>query len=61
MKVGIIGSGAVGQTLAKAFKSECYEVMVGTRDTSKKEIVAFNSETKIDIGTFDETAKLVSC
>jgi 8-hydroxy-5-deazaflavin:NADPH oxidoreductase len=57
MKVGIIGSGAVGQTLAKAFKEEGYEVMLGTRNTSKKEIVDFNFETKIDIGTFDETAK----
>ena len=57
MKVGIIGSGAVGQTLAKAFKSEGYEVMLGTRNPSKKEIVDFNTEAKIDIGTFDETAK----
>ena len=36
MKVGIIGSGVVGQTLAKAFKSEGYEVMLGTRNTSKE-------------------------
>lgn len=57
MKVGIIGSGAVGQTLAKAFKSEGYNVMLGTRNTSKEEIVRFNTETSIDIGTFDETAK----
>ncbi len=57
MKVGILGSGAVGQTLAKAFKSEGYEVMLGTRNTSKKEIVEFNNEAQIDIGTFDETAK----
>ncbi len=57
MKAGIIGSGKVGQTLAKAFKSEGYEVMLGTRNTSKKEVVDFNTETKIDIGTFDEAAK----
>jgi len=57
MKVGIIGSAAVGQTLARAFSSEGYEVMLGTRNTSKKDIVDFNNETKIDIGTFDETAK----
>lgn len=57
MKVGIIGSGVVGQTLAKAFKSEGYEVMLGTRNTSKEAIVAFNTETQIDVGTFDETAK----
>ena len=57
MKVGIIGSGDVGQTLAKAFKSEGYEVMLGTRDTSKEDIVQFNNEAKIDVGTFDEVAK----
>jgi len=57
MKAGIIGSGAVGQTLAKAFKSEGYDVMLGTRNTSKAEVVKFNEETGIDIGTFDETAK----
>jgi 8-hydroxy-5-deazaflavin:NADPH oxidoreductase len=57
MKVGIIGSGAVGQTLARAFKSEGYEVMLGTRNTSKQNLVQFNDEPKIDVGTFDETAK----
>src|SRR5436305_13587923 len=57
MKVGIIGSAAVGQTLAKAFKTEGYEVMLGTRNTSKKNMVDFNSKTQIDIGTFDEVAK----
>jgi len=56
MKVGIIGSGAVGQTLARAFKSEGYEVMLGTRNTSKENLVQFNNEAKIDVGTFDETA-----
>jgi predicted dinucleotide-binding enzyme len=56
MKVGILGSGAVGQTLARAFKSEGYEVMLGTRNTSKENLVQFNNETKIDVGTFDETA-----
>jgi 8-hydroxy-5-deazaflavin:NADPH oxidoreductase len=57
MKVGIIGSASVGQTLAKAFKNEGYEVMLGTRDTSKEDVVQFNNEAKIDIGTFDEAAK----
>ena len=57
MKVGIIGSGDVGQTLANAFKSEGYEVMLGTRNTSKQNLVQFNNESKIDVGTFDEAAK----
>lgn len=57
MKVGIIGSGPVGQALAKAFKSEGYDVMLGTRNPSKAEVVKFNTETGIDVGTFDEAAK----
>ena len=57
MKVGIIGSGAVGQTLARAFKSEDYEVMLGTRNTSKQNLKQFENEAMIDIGTFDEVAK----
>ena len=57
MKVGIIGSAAVGQTLAKAFKSEGYDVMLGTRNTSKEEVVKFKNENAgINIGTFKDTA-----
>jgi predicted dinucleotide-binding enzyme len=57
MKIGIIGSGPVGQTLARAFKSEGNEVMLGTRDTAKPEAVKFKNENPgIDIGTFADTA-----
>jgi predicted dinucleotide-binding enzyme len=57
MKIGIIGSGAVGQTLAKAFNAEGYEVMLGTRNTLKAEVVKFNEETGIAVGSFEETAR----
>ena len=57
MKIGIIGSGQVGRVLAKAFKTEGYDVMLGTRNTSNEHVVQFNDEAKIDVGTFDETAK----
>jgi 8-hydroxy-5-deazaflavin:NADPH oxidoreductase len=57
MKVGIIGSGPVGQVLAKAFKAEGYEPALGTRNTSKEEVVKFNKETGISIGTFGDVAK----
>jgi predicted dinucleotide-binding enzyme len=57
MKIGIIGSGQVGQVLAKAFKSEGHDVILGTRNTAKPEAVEFNTETGIAIGTFDETAR----
>ena len=52
MKVGIIGSGPVGQVLAKAFKAEGYDVTLGTRNTSKEEVVKFNKETNIAVATF---------
>jgi len=57
MKIGIIGSGPVGRALAKAFTSEGDAVMLGTRNTSKQELVKFKSDNpKIEIGTFAETA-----
>jgi predicted dinucleotide-binding enzyme len=57
MKIGIIGSGAVGQALAKAFKNEGYEVMLGTRNTGKEEVVKFKKENAgVAIGSFEDTA-----
>lgn len=57
MKIGIIGSGAVGQVLAKAFNSEGHKVILGTRDTAKEELVKFKNENAaIGIGIFEETA-----
>lgn len=57
MKIGILGSGIVGQTLAKAFKNEGYEVMLGTRNISKEEVVSFSKNENISAGTFQQTAK----
>jgi len=58
MKVGIIGSGIVGQVLAVAFKNEGYEVTVGTRNTSKPELANFKKENpSISIGNFQDAAK----
>ena len=57
MKIGIIGSGVVGQVLAKAFKTEGHNVVLGTRHTSKEEVVKFNKESGIAIATFENTAK----
>jgi len=57
MKIGIIGSGIVGQTLAKAFTNEGNNVQLGTRNTSKEEVIKFKNENaNINIGTFAETA-----
>ena len=57
MKIGIIGSGIVGQVLAKAFKAEGHEVTLGTRNTSKENVVKFNIETGIAVATFENAAQ----
>jgi 8-hydroxy-5-deazaflavin:NADPH oxidoreductase len=58
MKVGIIGSGIVGQVLATAFLKEGYEVMLGTRNTSKEEVVKWKNENAPGkTGSFSDTAK----
>ncbi|MCW3109361.1 MAG: DNA-binding protein, partial [Segetibacter sp.] len=58
MKIGIIGSGIVGQVLGKAFLDEGNEVMLGTRNTSKEEVVKWKEQNpSASIGTFDETAR----
>lgn len=57
MKIGIIGSGIVGQVLGKAFLSEGNDVMLGTRNTSKEDVVKWKEQNPSgNIGTFDETA-----
>lgn len=57
MKVGIIGSGIVGQVLATAFLKEANEVMLGTRNTGKDEVVKWKDENaKGQTGSFAETA-----
>ncbi len=58
MNIGIIGSGIVARVLAKAFHSEGYAVMLGTRNTTKEEVVTFkNNNPSIQIGNFEATAK----
>lgn len=59
MKVGIIGSGVVGQALGKGFASEGYEVMLGTRDPNSPKIHDWLTKTGngVKAETFEETAK----
>lgn len=57
MKTGIIGSGIVGRVLASAFLKEGHEVMLGTRDTGKDEVVKWKEANPGGLtGTFEEAA-----
>ncbi|MBS1599001.1 MAG: NAD(P)-binding domain-containing protein [Bacteroidetes bacterium] len=58
MKIGIIGSGIVGRVLATAFINEGHEAMLGTRNTSKAEVIKWQKENPLGkTGNFAETAK----
>src|SRR4029453_10808752 len=55
-KVGIVGSGIVGQTLAKGFIKHGYDVMIGTNTASKQEELKSKTNGKARVGSFEETA-----
>ena len=58
MRIGILGSGEVGRALASAFLLEGHQVMLGTRDKSKTEVVKWQEENNGGTtGSFSETAK----
>ena len=57
MKIGILGSGEVGRSLAVGFLKHNYEVMIGTRDKNKLEKFKEETKNKVLVGNFNETAK----
>lgn len=58
MKIGIIGSGVVGRVLAEGFLAEKHQVMLGTRNISKEELVSWQSKNpEALLGSFQETAQ----
>jgi len=58
MKVGVLGSAIVGETLGKAFLSEGNEVMIGTRDTSKESLIKWQKvNPTAKLGSFADAAK----
>ena len=56
MKVGVIGSGIVGQTLADGFLKHGHEVMRGSREPAKLEAWKTGAGAKARTGTFAEAA-----
>ena len=55
MKIGIIGSGVVAQTLGAGFLKHSHEVVVGTRDPAKLGAWHANNQAA-KVGTFAEAA-----
>ncbi len=58
MKIGILGSGDVGQTLGAAFLKEGHAVTLGTRDAAKEKIVQWKAKnTGANTGSFADAAR----
>ena len=55
-KVGVIGSGTVGKTLAAGFAKHGYEVMIGTENPTKRDELTKELSGQAKVGTFSETA-----
>ncbi|TLZ53331.1 MAG: NADP oxidoreductase [Methanobacteriota archaeon] len=58
MKIGILGSGDVGRALGSGFASHGHDVMIGTRTTSKPELVKWQKAAgkRASLGTFANAA-----
>ena len=58
MKVGILGSGDVGQGLGKGFASHGYEVMIMSRTPESEKLTSWKEETgkNASTGTFSDAA-----
>ena len=56
-RIGIIGSGVVGQTLANGFIKHGYDVTIGTNSPDKRDELAKKTNGKAKIASFEETAR----
>ncbi len=57
MKIGILGSGIVGQTLGSGFIKYGHQVKIGTSNTSKLSDWLKSAGSNASAGSFDEAAK----
>jgi 8-hydroxy-5-deazaflavin:NADPH oxidoreductase len=57
MKIGILGSGTVGQTLANGFIKHGYEVMISTNTPAKRDELKTKTGGKAQVGSFADAAK----
>ncbi|HYK93288.1 MAG TPA: NAD(P)-binding domain-containing protein [Thermoplasmata archaeon] len=58
MRVGVLGSGDVGRTLATGFAGAGHDVCIGSRSAANAELAAWkkSSGAKVSIGTFRDAA-----
>jgi len=58
MRVGILGSGVVGQSLASGFAEHGHEVMIGTQTPGKPELATWKASVRgtASVGTFAQAA-----
>lgn len=56
-KIGVIGSGVVGQVLANGFAKHGYNVMIGTNNPAKHADLKQKTGGTVEIGTFEATAQ----
>jgi len=57
MKIGILGSGQVGQTLARAFKAEGHDVRIATRQPGGDKATQVQDDTSVIAVSFEDAAK----
>ena len=56
-RIGIIGSGVVGQTLANGFVKHGYDVTIGTNSDSKRGELTAKTGGKAKVASFEDTAR----
>lgn len=58
MRIGVLGTGVVGQTLGTGLAARGHAVMLGTRDPSAQKVIEWKERTGAGaaVGTFDEAA-----
>lgn len=56
-RIGIIGSGVVGQTLANGFIKHGYDVTIGTNSANKRDDLSAKTGGKAKVASFEETAR----
>jgi 8-hydroxy-5-deazaflavin:NADPH oxidoreductase len=56
-KIGIIGSGIVGETLANGFIKHGYQVTIGTNSPDKRDGLRARTNGQATVGTFEDAAR----